>query len=418
MTAPHILNPAALLEKGLSDASPDLMRHLLSTVINALLSAEADAVCGAEYGQPSEDRVNSRNGYRHRDLDTRTGTIDVAIPKLRTGSYFPEWLLERRKRAESALISVVATCYLLGVSTRRMDKLVQTLGITSLSKSQVSRMAADLDEQVTAFRTRPLGEAGPFTFVAADALTMKVRENGRVVNAVVLVATGVNADGHREVLGVKVATSETGAAWNAFFADLVARGLHEVKLVTSDAHAGLVEAIAANLPGTAWQRCRTHYAANLMDVCPKPAWPAVKALLHSVYDQPDAKAVHAQFDKMLDSLTVKLPAVAEHLDGARADVLAFTDFPKQVWRQIWSNNPQERLNREIRRRTDVVGIFPDRDSVTRLVGAVLAEQHDDWIEGRRYLGLDVLTRAAAVGATPPDEPDALSTELPELEQAA
>lgn len=418
MTAPHIVNPAALLEKGLSDASPDLMRHLLSTVINALLSADADSVCGAEYGTPSPERTNSRNGYRHRDLDTRVGTIDVAIPKLRAGSYFPHWLLERRKRAESALISVVATCYLLGVSTRRMDKLVQSLGITSLSKSQVSRMATDLDEQVAAFRTRPLGETGPFTFVAADALTMKVREHGRVVSAVVLVATGVNADGHREVLGVKVATSETKEAWNTFFADLVARGLHGVKLVTSDAHAGLVEAIAANLPGTAWQRCRTHYAANLMDVCPKSAWPAVKTMLHSVYDQPDAKAVHAQFDKLLDSVGVKLPAVAEHLDGARADVLAFTAFPKQVWRQIWSNNPNERLNREIRRRTDVVGIFPDRDSVTRLVGAVLAEQHDGWIEGRRYLGLDVLARAAAVGTDSADEPDELSTELPELEPAA
>jgi len=414
MTAPHMIDPASMLGQALSDASPDLMRHLLGTVINALLSADADSVCGAEYGQVSPDRVNSRNGYRHRELDTRVGTIDVAIPKLRQGSYFPEWLLERRKRAEAALISVVATCYLLGVSTRRMDKLVQSLGINSLSKSQVSRMAADLDEQVAAFRTRPLGDAGPFTFVAADALTMKVRENGRVVNAVVLVATGVNADGHREVLGVKVATSETKEAWNVFFADLVARGLAGVKLVTSDAHAGLVEAIAANLPGAAWQRCRTHYAANLMSVCPKSAWPAVKAMLHSVYDQPDAKAVHAQFDKLLDQLSDTLPAVAEHLDTARADVLAFTSFPKEIWRQIWSNNPNERLNKEIRRRTDVVGIFPDRDAVTRLVGAVLAEQHDEWVEGRRYLGIDVLARAQAVTTTNTTP----GAELPELEAAA
>jgi len=414
MTAPHIVDPARLLNQAVSDASPDLMRHLLGTVINALVSAEADAVCGAEYGSVSPDRTNRRNGYRHRDLDTRAGTIDVAIPKLREGSYFPDWLLERRKRAESALISVVATCYLLGVSTRRMDKLVATLGITSLSKSQVSRMAQDLDEQVTAFRTRPLADAGPFTFVAADALTMKVRENGRVVNAVVLVATGVNADGHREVLGVKVATSETRQAWNAFFADLVARGLAGVLLVTSDAHAGLVEAIAANLPGTAWQRCRTHYAANLMSATPKSSWGWVKALLHSVYDQPDADAVHAQYDRILEALTDKLPAVADHLDAARADVLAFTAFPKEIWRQIWSNNPNERLNREIRRRTDVVGIFPDRDAVTRLVGAVLAEQHDEWAEGRRYLGLDVLTRArATIAATAPT-----SVEQLELETAA
>ena len=259
MTAPHIVDPARVLTQALGDASPDLMRHLLATMINALLSVEADAVCGAEWGQPSPDRVAQRNGYRHRELDTRVGTIDVEIPKLRTGSYFPDWLLERRKRAETALISVVATCYLLGVSTRRMDKLVATLWINSLSKSQVSRMAADLDAQVAAFRTRPLADAGPFTFVAADALTMKVRENGRVINAVVLVATGVNHDGYREVLGVQVATSETREAWNMFFADLVARGLHGVMLVTSDAHPGLVEAVAANLPGAAWQRCRTHY---------------------------------------------------------------------------------------------------------------------------------------------------------------
>src|SRR3954447_1792224 len=375
MTAAPILNAAQLLDNALSGASPDLMRDLLTTVINALLSAEADAVCGAEYGQVSPERINSRNGYRHRELDTRAGTLDVAVPKLRAGSYFPEWLLERRKRAEAALISVVATCYLLGVSTRRMDKLVQSLGIPSLSKSQVSRMAAELDEQVTAFRTRPLGELGPFAFLAADALTMKVRENGRVVNAVVLVATGVNADGHREILGIKVATSETGAAWNAFFADLVARGLHGVRLVTSDAHAGLVEAIAANLPGASWQRCRTHYAANLMSVCPKSSWGWVKALLHSVYDQPDAASVHAQYDRILDALADKLPTVAAYLDAARADVLAFTDFPKEIWRQIWSNNPQERLNREIRRRTDVVGIFPNRAAIIRLVGSVLAEQH-------------------------------------------
>ena len=411
MTAPRIVDPSAVLGQALADASPDLMRHLLGTVINSLLSAEADAVCGAEWGQPSPERVNRRNGYRHRVLDTRVGTIDVAVPKLRTGSYFPEWLLERRKRAESALISVVATCYLLGVSTRRMDKLVESLGITSLSKSQVSRMSGDLDGQVAAFRTRSLADAGPFTFVAADALTMKVREAGRVINAVVLVATGVNGDGHREVLGCTVTTAETKEAWNVFFADLVARGLAGVRLVTSDAHRGLVEAIAANLPGASWQRCRTHYAANLMSVTPKSSWPAVKAMLHSVYDQPDAASVNAQFDKLLDQVTAPLPAVAEHLDAARADLLAFTSFPKEIWRQIWSNNPQERLNKEIRRRTDVVGIFPDRDSITRLVGAVLAEQHDEWTEGRRYLALDVLHRARLNLITTPEpqeQPLALS----------
>jgi len=403
MTAPHIIDPAGLLGEALAEASPDLMRTLLQRVINALLSEDADAVVGAEWGRPSTDRAAQRNGYRHRDLDTRVGTIDVAVPKLRTGTYFPEWLLERRKRAESALITVVADCYLAGVSTRRMDKLVKQLGINALSKSQVSRMATDLDEQVAAFRHRPLGDAGPFTFVAADALTMKVREAGRVINAVVLVATGVNGDGHREVLGMRVATAETRSAWNEFFADLVARGLAGVKLVTSDAHAGLVEAIAANLPGAVWQRCRTHYAANLMAITPKALWPAVKAMLHSVYDQPDAAAVNAQFDRLLDYVTGKLPAVAEHLDAARADILAFTAFPKDVWTQIWSNNPAERLNKEIRRRTDAVGIFPNRDAIVRLVGAVLAEQTDEWAEGRRYLGLDLLTRCRLTTVTEPDK---------------
>ena len=280
-----------------------------------------------------------------------------------------------------------------------MDKLVRSLGITGLSKSQVSVMAQELDEHVEQFRTRRLQEAGPFTFVAADALVLKVREGGRVVPVHVLVATGVNADGHREILGVQVTTSEDGAGWLAFFRDLTARGLSGVRLVTSDAHAGLVAAISATLPGAAWQRCRTHYAANLMSATPKSSWGWVKALLHSIYDQPDADAVHAQFDRVVDALHDKLPAVAEHLERARADILAFTAFPKEIWRQIWSNNPNERLNREIRRRTDVVGIFPDRASIIRLVGAVLAEQHDEWAEGRRYLGLDVLTRSQALDKT-------------------
>ena len=408
MTAPHFIDPARFLSEQLEQASPDLMRQMLTTFINALMSAEAEAVCGAEYGQISADRINSRNGYRHRDFDTRTGTLDVAIPKMRTGTYFPDWLLERRRRAEAALTSVVATCYLLGVSTRRMEKLVESLGITRLSKSQVSIMARDLDEQVEQFRTRPL-DAGPYTFVAADALVLKVREGGRVANVHALLATGVNKDGHREILGLQVTSAEDGAGWLGFFRDLTARGLTGVKLVTSDAHAGLVAAIGATLPGATWQRCRTHYAANLMSATPKSSWPWVKTLLHSVYDQPDADAVHAQFDRVLNALEEKLPAVATHLETARADVLAFTGFPKEIWRQLWSNNPQERLNREIRRRTDVVGIFPDRGSLIRLVGAVLAEQHDEWIEGRRYLGLDVLSRSRLTLI--PTEKEEQTTEL-------
>ena len=282
MTALPSMDMSGWLDEQLTQASPDLLRSMVKTFAEALMGADADAVCGADYRARSEERMNSRNGYRRRDWDTRVGSIEVAIPKLRSGSYFPDWLLSRRRRAEAALVTVVATCYLLGVSTRRMEKLVAQLGITTLSKSQVSEMATELDVAVAAFRTRPL-DAGPYTFVAADALVLKVREGGRTVNVHALLATGVNADGYREILGLAVSTAEDGAGWLGFFRDLTARGLTGVKLVTSDAHAGLTAAIAATLPGASWQRCRTHYTANLMSATPKTAWPWVKALLHSVF---------------------------------------------------------------------------------------------------------------------------------------
>src|SRR3954447_22364661 len=380
MAAPHSVDPAAMLEQQLQGASPDLLREMIATFANAMMSAQADQVCGADYGQRSAERVNQRNGYRAREWDTRVGTVELAVPKLRAGSFYPDWLLTHRRRAEQALVTVVATAYLLGVSTRRVERLAEQLGVNSLSRSQVSEMAAHLDAQVAAFRERPL-DAGPYTFVWVDALTVKVREAGRVVNVHALVATGVNADGHREILGLDVASTEDGAGWLAFLRGLVARGLSGVQLVISDAHPGLVAAIGSALPGASWQRCRTHYAANLMSATPKSSWPWVKTLLHSVYDQPDAASVHAQFDKLVEAVADKLPKVADHLEAPRPDVLAFTTFPKEIWRQIWSNNPNERLNREIRRRTDVVGIFPDRDALIRLVGAVLAEQHDEWTEG-------------------------------------
>ena len=320
------------------------------------------------------------------------GTIELAIPKLRRGSYFPDWLLDPRRRAEKALVAVVAECYVRGVSTRRVDGLVKTLGIESLSKSQVSRMAAELDEMVSEFRNRPL-DAGPYTYVWMDALTEKVREGGRIINVAVVIAVGVNAEGHREVLGLDVITTEDGAGWLAFLRGLVARGLSGVSLVISDAHPGLVDAIAATLIGATWQRCRTHYMRNLLTKVPKSAQAMVATLVRTIFAQPDATSVWAQHARVVDQLAERFPDAAAHLADAAPDVLAFTGFPKEHWRQIWSNNPQERLNKELRRRTDVVGIFPNRDAVVRLVGAVLAEQHDEWAVARRYMSPDSLTRA-------------------------
>jgi putative transposase len=389
MTAKTSVPVPATVEDYLAQSNPDVLRAMVKMFAEQLMSAEADALCGAEYGQVSDERVNRRNGYRSRDWDTRAGTVELAVPKLREGSYFPAWLLERRRRSEQALISVVATCYLLGVSTRRVEKLAATLGVTQLSKSQVSEMAKTLDARVAEFRNRPL-DASPYTFVWADALVMKVREGGRVVNVHVLVAVGVNNDGHREVLGVDIASGEDGAGWLAFFRGLVARGLSGVQLVTSDAHKGLVNAIGATLPGASWQHCRTHYSRNLQAQVSKAAQPWVATLLRTVFEQPDAEAVVAQMARTIDTLAEKFPRAAEHLDTHSADLLAFTAYPKSVWKQIWSNNPQERLNKEIRRRTDVVGIFPDRNSMLRLVGAVLAEQTDEWADQHRYMGLEIL----------------------------
>jgi transposase-like protein len=275
------------------------------------------------------------------------------------------------------------------VSTRRVEKLAASLGVTGLSKSQVSLMAAELDEMAEGFRSRPL-DAGPYTFAWIDALTQKVREGGRTVNVHALIATGVNADGHREILGIDVASSEDGAGWLAFLRGLVARGLSGVQLVTSDCHQGLRDAIASVLPGAAWQRCRTHYHRNLLTRVPKTAQPWVSTLVRTIFEQPDAASVRAQHAQVVTALEAKFPAAAAHLDDARDDILAFTAFPREVWRQIWSNNPQERLNKEVRRRTDVVGIFPGRDAIIRLIGAVLAEQNDEWTEARRYMGPEIL----------------------------
>jgi putative transposase len=407
VAAGSTMDPAEWLGKQLEQASPDLLREMLSTFVAQLMGSEVDAICGAGYGERSPDRVNSRNGYRPREWDTRAGTIELAVPKLRSGSYFPDWLLDRRRRAEQALISVIATSYLLGVSTRRVDKLVQTLGIEGISKSQVSRMAKILDAEVEAFRTRPL-DAGPYVYLWLDALTQKVREGGRVVTVAVVIATGVNGDGQREILGVDLVTTEDGAGWLAFLRSLVARGLSGVKLVVSDAHEGLVDAIASVLVGAGWQRCRTHFANNLRSKTPKHAWPMVAGMLRSVFEQPDKTAVHRQFREVCAALDGKFPDALALLEAAETDVLAFSAFPVEHWKQIRSNNPQERQNKEIRRRTDVVGIFPDRAAVIRLVGAVLAEQHEEWACARRYMSVESLAKARVAvinGGDPLAEPE-------------
>jgi putative transposase len=318
--------------KQLDGPDMDALRELVKVFVERLMAEQADQICGAGYGERSEARVNQRNGYRERAVDTRVGTIEVGIPKLREGSYVPDWLVEPRRRAERALVAVVAECYVRGVSTRRIDGLVRTLGIEHISKSRVSEMAKDLDETVSAFRNRPL-DAGPYTYVWIDALRQKVREAGRIQNV----------------------------------AALVARGLSGVRLVISDAHPGLKDAIASTLQGASWQRCRTHFLRNLLTRVPKSAGPSIATLVRSIFMQPDAEAVWAQFHRVIEQLQERFPAAAEMLEAAGPEILAFTSFPQAHWRQIWSNNPQERLNKEIRRRTDVVGIFPNRDAAIRLM---------------------------------------------------
>lgn len=378
--------------KALENARPDVLRNLLETMIHTLMNAEADALCGADYGQRSEERTNQRNGYRQRPLDTRMGTLDLAIPKLRQGSYYPQWLLEPRRRSERALVSLVAQCYVSGVSTRKVENIAQSLGIERLSKSQVSEMAKSLDEEVAAFRNRPLDQEA-YPYVWLDALVVRCREAGRIVNVAVVIATAVTREGQREVLGLDVITSEDGAGWTAFLRGLVARGLKGVKLVVSDAHQGLKSAIGAVLPGATWQRCRTHFMRNLLCKVPKKAQPVVATLVRSIFAQSDKEQVHAQHAQVLERLLPQFADAANLLIDAGPDLLAFADFPQKHWRQIWSNNPQERLNREIRRRTDVVGIFPNRMAIIRLVGSVLAEQNDEWAVSRRYMSLESIAEA-------------------------
>ena len=381
------MNVQDWLRKGLTEHGEDLLREMLALMAQLLMSAQADTACGADYGTRDPERQNRRNGYRTRTWDTRVGSIELAIPKLREGTYFPDWL-EPRRRAEKALVSVVAEAYVNGVSTRKVERVAKSLGVASLSKSRASQMAKSLDDTVAAFRERPLD--GPFPIIWLDAMEIKSREHGRVVNVTLVQAIGVNQDGHREILGVDVVTSEDGAAWLAFLRGLLSRGLEGVQLVVSDAHAGLVNAIASALPGAAWQRCRTHFMTNLLTRIPKTAQPAVATRIRSIFAQPDAGSVREQHKAVVLQLEKQFPDTAERLDEAAEEILAFTHFPKAIWRQIWSNNPLERLNKEVRRRTDVVGIFPNRQALIRLAGAVLAEQNDEWAISRRYMSIETM----------------------------
>jgi len=388
-----------VIRKHAEERDVDFLRDTLQVVLHAVMDADVSRQIGAELHEHTPDRTAYRNGYRPRRWDTRAGTIDLRIPKLRDSSYLPGFL-EPRRRSEQALLAVIQQAYVEGVSTRRVEDLVQALGCDGISKSQVSRICAALDAQVEAFRERPLDQ-GPYPYVWLDALTQRVREGGRVVNVAVVVATAVNAQGKREILGLDTGASEDGAFWLSFLRSLAARGLSGVQLVVSDAHQGLKDAIAAVFSGACWQRCRTHFMTNLLTRVPKSAQPMVATVVRSIFEQPSGEEVWAQHARVVEQLAPRFPDAAHLLADAAHELLAFAAFPQQHWRKIRSNNPQERLNLEIRRRTDVVGIFPNRAAVVRLVGAVLAEQHDEWIVGRRYLADESLRLIAAPGPQPP-----------------
>jgi transposase-like protein len=379
---------------------PAFLREGVRLLAEEVMELEVSQHLGAERYERTGERRGHRNGTRERLWDTRVGTIELSVPRVRDNSYFPS-LLQPRKRAEQALVAVVQEAYVHGVSTRRVDDLVQALGMTGISKSQVSRLCQTLDAEVERFRNRQL--EGPYPYVWLDATFPKVRQDGRVVSMALVIAIGVNANGEREVLGLDVGASESGAFWLSFLRGLVARGLNGVRLVTSDAHQGLKGAIAAVLHGACWQRCRVHWVRNAMALVPKSTQQMVGATIRTVFTQPDAASTREQWERVADSFRDRFGRVAELMDESREEVLAYLAFPQAHWRQIWSNNPLERLNRELGRRTDVVGIFPNDAALIRLAGAVLAEQHDEWQVSRRYFSAEsmaLLEERKEVDATP------------------
>jgi len=373
-----------LLEKG-SDTS--LLRDMIGFAADRLMALEAEALCGAGHGERSESRTNQRNGYRDRDWETRAGTVELRIPKLRRGSYFPGFL-EPRRMAEKALTAVIQEAYIQGISTRSVDDLVKALGMEGISKSQVSRLCGDIDERVQAFLTRPI--EGDWPYLWLDATYVKVRRDHHIVSVAVIVAVGVNSDGRREVLGMTIGHSEAEPFWVDFLRGLARRGLRGVKLVVSDAHEGLKAAITKILCAT-WQRCRVHFMRNAMAYAGKTQRRIVSAWVGTAFAQDDAAAARKQWRHVADELRPRVPKLAALLDDAEADVLAYMGFPTQHRAKIHSTNSVERLNSEIKRRSDVVGIFPNEAAVTRLIGAVLLEQNDEWaVQRARYMTLETI----------------------------
>jgi putative transposase len=349
------------------------------------MDAEVGVLCQAGYGERAKERVTSRNGYRERPFETRLGSLELKIPKLRQGSYLPSFL-EPRRRWEKAFVNVVSEAYVKGVSTRKVEDLVEAMGAKGMSRSEVSRMAKVLDEQVDEFRSRTLEEEFPYLWL--DALYIKVREGTRVVSKAVLVAYGVNQKGEREVIGLGLAYGEMYSSWKSFLEGLLKRGLRGTRLVISDSHTGLKKAIQDTLVGTTWQRCTVHFMRNVLSAVGKTAQGFVAAALKTIFSQTNLKDAKQALSRAVDLLEEKYPAAAEVLVEAEEDVLAYMSFPEKHWRQIHSNNPLERLNKEIRRRTNVVGIFPTNESAIRLIGMLLVEQNDEWAVGRRYFSLE------------------------------
>jgi putative transposase len=374
----------SLLETIRNTEDVDALRETTEWALQQLIEADVSEQIGAEKHERAEDRrLTQRNGYRHRTLNTRIGKVELGIPKLRKGTYYPDWLLERQQPAEKALLSVIMESYVNGVSTRKVERLAIEMGLESLDKSAVSRINKGLDDRVGSFLNRSL-KGTEYPYIWLDATFPKVREDNRVQSTALVVAMGVRKDGVREILGISLGAAETEAFWMEFLRDLVARGLHGVRLVVSDAHQGLINAIQQVLGEAAWQRCQVHFMRNILSHAPKSAQPQVGNLVRTIFQQPTHQLAAAQLKRIVLELEGRFPKAAGILDSASVDLLSHMHFPPSHWRRIRSTNPLERLNREIRRRIDVVGIFPNRPATIRLTGAILLEQHEDWMTGKRY----------------------------------